>query len=177
MRTTLAAEGSSVAEKQTKATVGEKRPDRSKPFPDWVETAFRLYCRGQRNYSELGKQFGVDRRTVQANLQKWGASVDQAAEAEGLVGAYLETVIAYEEIIAVAWRDHAACGDKDKNAKAAFLKVVQSTVEKLAALRGVATQRVVIEHEMPKPLDDHPLELLVRIAQNGDGHAEENDGE
>ena len=161
-----------MAEKQTKATAGGESPERSKPFPDWAEMAFRLYCRGQRNYSEMGKQFGVDRRTVQANIRKWAASVAQAAEADGLVDAYRETVIGYEEIIATAWQEYAACKE-NRNAKAAFLKLVQSTMRDLATLRGVITQRVAIVDETPKPLDDHPLELLVRIAQNGDGHAEE----
>ena len=175
MRTTLAAEGNVMAGKQAsppKPPTSRKNEKRTAPFPEWAETAWRMWCRGQRNWTELGKQFGVERRTVQSVVRKFAQAVVAAAD-EDVLDAYMETVIAYEEIISVAWQNHAACKD-NLNAKAAFLARVESTVEKLAALRGVATQRVVIEHEMPKPLDDQPLELLVRIAQNGDGYAEED---
>jgi len=148
---------------------------RAAPVPDWAETAYRLWCRGQKNWSELGRQFGVERRTVQSVVRKFAQAVVQAAEGEGIIDAYNETVIGYEEIIATCWQEYAACKD-NRNAKAAFLKLIEKTMQDKAALQGVVTQRVAIVDETPKPLDDQPLEVLVRIAQNG--HVpEEEDGE
>ena len=158
---------------EAKPTTGENEQERSSPFPEWAETAYRLWARGQRNWTELGKQFGVHRTTAQSNVMKFARASQAAREAEGAADAYMEALTAYEEIRSVAWQDHAACG-KNWNARKGFLNVAADMSEKIAVLRGVVTQRVAIVDETPKPLDDQPLELLVRIVKNGDGHAEED---
>ena len=125
-------------DQQTKCR--EYPEERSEPFPEWVETAWRMYCRGQRNWTQLAKQFGVkDYRTVKTNVIKFGKVIRAAGSGSG-VDAWQEALTAHEEVLSEAWRTHASA-DATPSEKLQALKVAQTSIEQIAVLNGVATKR------------------------------------
>jgi transposase-like protein len=143
-----------MADEQAEATEGQETTpsdlqdscseNRTPELPGWAEQAWRLYCRGQRNWTALGRQFGVDYRTVKANVRKFGELVRAATSGSG-VDAWQEAVTAQEEILSEAWRIHTASNATNQE-KTAALKLAQDAVEKVAALKGVVTKREAREH-------------------------------
>lgn len=121
---------------------GSVRP--APEFAAWVESAWRLYCRGQRNWTALGKQFGVDYRTVQGAVRKFGAAVRAAGSGSG-VEAWQEALTGHEEVLSEAWRIHAN-PDATNQERLSALKVAQDSIGQVAALNGVVTKRMGIEH-------------------------------
>ena len=108
-------------------------------FPEYAESAWRMYCRGQRNWTQLAKTFNVDYRTVQSVIRKYGAAVRAAGSGSG-VDAWQEALTAHEEVLAEAWRTHASA-DATPSEKLQALKVAQTSIEQIAVLNGVATKR------------------------------------
>lgn len=144
------------------ATLDEEVPR----FPEWVESAWRLYCRGQRNWTALGKQFGVDYRTVQLAIRKFGMAVRAAGSGSG-VDAWQEALTGHEEVLSEAWRIHAN-PDATNQEKLAALKVAQESIGQVAALNGVVTKRVGVEHsgKVKTEVDIPSNGQLARLLQN-----------
>lgn len=107
-------------------------------FPEWAESAWRLYQRGQRNYSALGRQFGVHNTTVRRWIIRF-SQIMQAARSEESVDAQLQYVTGLEETLSEAWRLHATA--EQESTKVACLNRAESILEKLAAAEGVVTKR------------------------------------
>ena len=101
-------------------------------------------ARGQRNWTALGKQFGVDYRTVQGAVRKFGAAVRAAGSGSG-VEAWQEALTGHEEVLSEAWRIHAN-PDATNQERLSALKVAQDSIGQVAALNGVVTKRMGIEH-------------------------------
>ncbi len=118
-----------------------------KGIPIWVETAWRLYCRGQRNWTQLRnaleKQFGSeapkDPETVKARVKQFAAVLGAARKASEDDHALISYQVGLEEILATAWQDHATEGID--SAKIGALRVALDALEKLAASQGVITER------------------------------------
>jgi transposase-like protein len=106
-------------------------------FPSWAESAWRLYARGQRNWSALGRQFGVDDKQVKRWVMRFGQAVAAARRAEGS-DPNAEYEAALEEILGQAWADHV---NPVSAAQVGALRIAMEALEKLAAARGVTTDR------------------------------------
>ena len=158
---------------------GRKGPPRGRCFstakakaprvPEWAEQAYRMWCRGQRNWSALGRVLGVDRETVRDNVRRF-TQLLAAAEDAGLMDARQEAIVAHEEIRATAWQDHAAAGNSI-SARAACLHRAAECTDRIAEYRGVA-KHVVMEHQGN---EDAPLRLKhsgeMRSTMNSDVEA------
>jgi hypothetical protein len=143
----------------TKQPAAKKKPAAKKPatnqkpqaFPEWVETAWRLHLRTP-NWSEIARQ--LSRRDPETGAPKYGKVINRESVAHWVplftevVRAALDTsaddaLVEYlselQEVKQAAWAMHQT-GD-NSNAKTGALRVVLETLEKIAAARGVVTQR------------------------------------
>lgn len=125
------------------------RKDVAPKLPPWAETAYRLWCRGQRNYTQIGRQLGppgepIDFRTVKANIRKFGALVRAEVDSND-IDALNEAIAAEEEVRSEAWRVYSDPASTQKD-KVAALRVIQTSNETLAGLNGVVTKRIGLQH-------------------------------
>ncbi len=142
------------------------------PFPDWAESAYRLYIRGQRNYTALGKQFGVDRETVKRWITKFDA-YSRVLEDEQLVEAEREYLIGLQEVLGQLWLEHAQA-DND-SAKVGSLNSIMNCLEKIAVARKVVTERKTLLFGQAPDAD--PMQWFVSIAKrNGNGNGAKTTG-
>jgi len=142
-----------------------KQPDANEgyihEFPGWVEQAFALYARGQRNWSELGRLFNVDRRTVKKHVIRFARMMETAA-ADEVLDARREALVSLEQVLSEAWRGWTKAITAKQNvtlpdgrttevetpqhtAAVGYLKLALDAIERRAALRGVATRKTTAE--------------------------------
>lgn len=103
---------------------------------EWIGLAWAAWCAGERNLTALGKQFGKKGETVKANLIKYSAA--RAAETQS-VDATTEYLDGLEHDMREALRTYRTA--ENPNAKVGALKHATSCREKLAAAKGVVTER------------------------------------
>lgn len=103
---------------------------------EWVGLAWAAWCAGERNLTALGKQFRKSPKTVKANLIKYSAA--RAAETQS-VDATAEYIDGLEHDMREALRTYRTA--ENPNAKVGALKHATSCREKLAAAKGVVTER------------------------------------
>ena len=146
---------------------------------EWVGLAWAAWCAGERNLTALGKQFRKSPKTVKANLIKYSAA--RAAETQS-VDATTEYLDGLEHDMREALRTYRTA--ENPNAKVGALKHATSCREKLAAAKGVVTERksVAIGQDPGLgPVGGDAFEQLTsaiaRLAARGDGtgSAEEPD--
>lgn len=146
---------------------------------EWVGLAWAAWCAGERNLAALGKQFRKSPKTVKANLIKYSAA--RAAETQS-VDATTEYLDGLEHDMREALRTYRTA--ENPNAKVGALKHATSCREKLAAAKGVVTERKSValgQDPALEPVGGDALEQLTsaiaRLAARGDGtgSAEEPD--
>ena len=103
---------------------------------EWIGLAWAAWCAGERNLAALGKQFNKAPATVKANLIKYSAA--RAAETQS-VDATAEYIDGLEHDMREALRTYRTA--ENPNAKVGALKHATSCREKLAAAKGVVTER------------------------------------
>ena len=113
-----------------------KKPEKAGDNGEWVGLAWAAWCAGERNLTALGKQFGKHPDTVKANLIKYSAA--RAAETQS-VDATTEYLDGLEHDMREALRTYRTA--ENPNAKVGALKHATSCREKLAAAKGVVTER------------------------------------
>ena len=115
----------------------------SKPVNDdgeWVGQAWALWCAGERNLHALGRQFGKDPQTVKKHLRRYSeARAAETADVDA-TGEYLDGLQHDLREALRTYRDAT-----NPNAKVGALKHATTIREKLAAARGVVTERKATE--------------------------------
>lgn len=107
---------------------------------EWVGQAWALWVAGERNLTALGKQFGKKRETVKANLAKYSAARAAEVASTDATAEYLDGL---EHDMREALRTYRTA--ENPNAKVGALKHATSCREKLAAAKGVVTERKNVE--------------------------------
>ena len=138
MKTTTKPKAKTSAAKPRKAEVTIPATPNPDKWPEWAETAYRLHARGQRNMTTLSRQFGVKWETCRDWIRKVGLFMAEQ-ELHAQEYALAEYAAGLEEILGQAQTTYAHT-DND-NAKIGALRVAGDMLEKLAAARGVVTQR------------------------------------
>ena len=107
------------------------------------EQCWSLFCRGVTNKSAIGKQLGIDGRTVatyidymREDTKKHLASGDEMAE---ILSGYKETVRA-------GWKMHIET--KNAPAKVGALRVVQDGLKAIAGMFGVSTAKIALDQSV-----------------------------
>ena len=140
---------------------------------EWVGLAWAAWCAGERNLTALGKQFRKSPKTVKANLIKYSAA--RAAETQS-VDATTEYLDGLEHDMREALRTYRTA--ENPNAKVGALKHATACREKLAAAKGVVTERKGVDltgsvNVTPVPLpvfaEEDPLNHFAAEAGEPDG--------
>lgn len=138
---------------------------------EWVGQAWALWVAGERNLTALGKQFGKKRETVKANLAKYSAARAAEVASTDATAEYLDGL---EHDMREALRTYRTA--ENPNAKVGALKHATSCREKLAAAKGVVTERKSValgQDPALEPVGGDALEQLTsaiaRLAARGDG--------
>lgn len=108
---------------------------------EWVGLAWAAWCRGERSYRALGKQFGVDRETVKRHLAAYSrARAAELSDGSDPTAEYIDGLEAdLQDVQRLAQAtEHDLC-------KLGSYKHVTAIREKLAAARGVVTERKATE--------------------------------
>ncbi len=147
------------------SALGAKLTPKVDVWPDWVESAWHLFMRGQAVWHQLGAKFGVDDKTVKRQVLRFheAARMGLLLSSEDAHARYIGGL---QEIAEAAWADHAACSPKDLNAKAGFLRIAMDAMKNLAAACGVVTERSAQESTFPQGFPP----FGVTINHNGNGH-------
>lgn len=111
-------------------------PSKAVDRGEWVGKAWALWSAGERNYTALGKEFGKKAETVKKALVEYSAA--RAAETQS-VDATTEYLDGLEHDMREALRTYRTA--ENPNAKVGALKHATSCREKLAAAKGVVTER------------------------------------
>lgn len=142
----------------------------------WEAAAWLLWTSGgvkqlKQIRDALKSQFAdapKDIRTVRAGIERLSQAV-HTAQANGLLNANSEYITSLESALQEAWKVYRT-GDND-NARIAALKLVVDLLEKIAAAKGVVTQRKSAEVSGP---DGGPVRMSVEAWWQGMEAAEEH---
>ena len=122
----------------------------TRALPDWTETAYRLWCRGQRNMTQLAnmikQQYGLptlSNDALKRNLEDF-ATVVQMATRTDTVAAGTEYKMGLEEVMGELWQLAMRPGTSGKERISAYTQIA-NCLEQLAALNGVRTRATVKE--------------------------------
>ncbi len=107
------------------------------------EQCWSLFCRGVTNKSAIGKQLGIDGRTVaiyidymREDTKKHLAAGDETAE----------ILSGYKETIRAGWKMHIET--KNAPAKVGALRVVQEGYKAIAGMFGVSTAKIALDQSV-----------------------------
>ena len=129
---------------------------------EWKRLAWRLWLHGIRDYKALGKRFRKDQRTVKKAIIEQQQSVR-----EELKGDDWDALVEYLEGLYEDLRDadHEFQHADNSNARMSALKHRTLVREKIAAGRGIATERAALE---VMGAGGEPMTVVARIL-HGDG--------
>lgn len=122
------------------------------------EQCWSLFCRGVTNKSAIGKQLGIDGRTV-ASYIDYMREVTKQHLATGDETA--EILSGYKETIKAGWKMHIET--KNAPAKVGALRVVQEGYKAIAGMFGVSTANIKITGSMEV---EHSGELDIDIPED-----------
>ena len=124
----------------TRAKAASKKADNDGGA--WVALAWAAWCCGDRCYTALGKQFGKHRTTVKAQLDKYSKQrATELADGTDATAEYLDSV---EALLCELWALYRMA--EQESTKLGCLKQVSEQLTKLAAARGVVTERKGVEN-------------------------------
>jgi len=134
------------------------RPDNANDSA-WIEKGWALHCMGA-DWSTIARQFHVDRSTAKSRVLEYGATLEIVAPEES--AADLDQYLGRLQLImAKAWETVETAGG---NVCVGALRVAMDAAEKIAAARGVVTERKgmavsgqVTAIPLPVFSDDDPL--------------------
>lgn len=135
---------------------------------EWVALAWSAWCAGERSLAALGRQFNKAPATVKANLQKY--SRQRAAEMKDGTDPTAEYVDGLEYDLREALRLYRAA--TQESTQIGCLKHAMALREKLAAARGVVTERK--SHELTGAAGG-PVQIIIE-GFTGDGDADGANG-
>lgn len=128
------------------------------------EQCWSLFCRGVTNKSAIGKQLGIDARTV-ATYIDYMRDITKQHLATGDETA--EILSGYKETIRAAWKMHIEAKNTS-NAKVGALRVVQEGYKAIAGMFGVSTAKQVVEQTGNVGVSVTGAELLAKCGGDDD---------
>jgi predicted signal transduction protein with EAL and GGDEF domain len=130
---------------------------------DKREQCWSWYCRGVTNMSAIGREVGIDARTVKAYVN-YMRDETKKRMAEGDESA--EILSGYKETIRAAWKLH--LNARSENAKVGALGRVQDGLKAIAGMFGVSTAKQVVEQTGQIGLSVTGAELLAKLGGDED---------
>lgn len=115
-------------------------PSKAVDRGEWVGQAWALWVAGERNLTALGKQFGKKAETVKKALTEYSAARAAEVASTDATAEYLDGL---EHDMREALRTYRTA--ENPNAKVGALKHATACREKLAAAKGVVTERKNVE--------------------------------